>query len=280
MSEAELARISLGDQLLRFRESSGRTQEEIGQILWTSGTTVHRIEQGKSSIRGPQLEALLSYFDVHDEGMRKRLLNLADRGRQRRSTFDRYRDVLSPAVLNFFEWEAIATRIRDLELIFVPGLLQTPDYTRHLITDVQGIDDTVDKFVASRQERWAQSVGRADPPDMRFVIDEAVLYRPFGGKVHMTTQLHHLRDVADLPHVTIDVVPLGAGASPALRTSFTLLEFQDYADVLFLEGPRGDTNIVEPAATKARKDAWDLVTQRHVSSKPLDYYVNRALDML
>jgi hypothetical protein len=146
--------------------------------------------------------------------------------------------------------------------------------------DVQGIHDDVDKFVASRQERWTRNADRDDAPEMRFVIDEAVLYRPFGGRGEMAKQLNHLRDVAHLPRVTIDVVPLGEGASPALRSSFTLLEFDDYADVLFIEGPRGDTNVLEPAATKARSDAWALITQRHVSRKPLDYYLKRALDML
>jgi transcriptional regulator with XRE-family HTH domain len=281
MSEADLARISLGDELLRLRESARRTQEEVGEKLWISGTTVHRIEQGKTSIRGPQLETLLDFLGVRDEATTTRLLGLAGRGRQRHSAYDQYRDIFSIEALNYFSWEALATRIRDLQLVFVPGILQTPAYTRHLITDVQGIHDDVDRFLASRQERWDRTLGRDDPPEMRFVIDEAVLYRPFGGRDEMAAQLDHLREVARLPGVTIDVVPLGEGASPALRSSFTLLEFDrrhHYADVLFIEGPRGDTNVLEPAATKARGDVWDLVTERHVSRKPLDYYLKRALD--
>jgi transcriptional regulator with XRE-family HTH domain len=280
MSEAELARISLGDLLLRLRESSGFTQEDVGKVLWTSGTTVHRIEQGKSAIKGPQLEALLTHFDVHDRGLRERLLRLAQRGQQRDHLYDRYRTILSPAALNFFGWEAIATHIRDLQLLFVPGLLQTPDYTRQLIRNVHGVQDDVEKFVASRQERQANNLEREHPPMMSFVLDEAVLYRPFGSKSNMTKQLRRIQEVHELSHVTIDIVPLSEGATPALRSSFTLLEFDDYADVLFIEGPRGDTNVLEPAATKARRDAWDLITSKHLATKPLEHYVKRALDML
>jgi len=47
MSEALLARRRLGNELQRLREEAGLTQAAIGKILWTSGTTVHRIEQGR-----------------------------------------------------------------------------------------------------------------------------------------------------------------------------------------------------------------------------------------
>ena len=79
MSEAELARVTLGGLLYQLRESAELTQEAVGKELWTSGTTVHRIEQGKSPIKGPQLETLLRLFDVNDEGLRQRLLRLAQR---------------------------------------------------------------------------------------------------------------------------------------------------------------------------------------------------------
>ena len=97
----------------------------------------------------------------------------------------------------------------------------------------------------------------------------------------MTKQLNHLQEIDQLPHATIQILPLGEGANPALRGSFILLEFNDdYPDVLFVESPRGDTNVLEPDATKARRAVWNLVAEKHAGQRPLEYYVKRALDML
>jgi hypothetical protein len=59
-----------------------------------------------------------------------------------------------------------------------------------------------------------------------FVLDEAVLYRSVGGARAMIEQLRRLREYADLPNVTIRIVPHHAGPHPALEAnSFEILEF-------------------------------------------------------
>ena len=83
-----------------------------------------------------------------------------------------------------------------------------------------------------------------------------MLYRPFGSAAIMADQLRKLQDFARRPNISIKVVPLSEGASPALRGSFTLLEFDGYPDVLFIGGPRGDLNVYEPEATRARRETW------------------------
>ena len=64
----------------------------------------------------------------------------------------------------------------------------------------------------------------------------------------MSEQLRKLREFDEHDRISIKVVPLSQGASPALRGSFTLLEFDSYPDVLFIEGPRGDLNVYEEDA--------------------------------
>ena len=109
---------------------------------------------------------------------------------------------------------------------------------------------------------------------------EAVLYRPFGSAAIMAEQLRKLQELAHRPDISIKVVPLSQGATPALRGSFTLLEFDKYPDVLFIEGPRGDLNVYEPEASRARREAWTTIETQHVSQEPLDHYIRRALDKL
>ncbi|MGD3106819.1 helix-turn-helix domain-containing protein [Streptomyces sp. YGL11-2] len=87
----------------------------------------------------------------------------------------------------------------------VPGLLQTPDYARELLATGQvGEPGRIDSYVELRMER--QKVwDREDPPWMSAVIDEATLR-------HATTaQLKRLLEAQEMPNITLQVLPFGAG---------------------------------------------------------------------
>ena len=68
-------------------------------------------------------------------------------------------------------------------------------------------------------------------------MDEAVLRRPVGGPAVMRAQFHHLVEVAELPHVTLQVVPFASGGHAGASGSFTVLRFEerDLPDVVYIE---------------------------------------------
>jgi hypothetical protein len=70
-----------------------------------------------------------------------------------------------------------------------------------------------------------------------------------------------LKKVAELPNVTIQVLPFGVGAHPGMRGPFQLLEFGEGEDyVLYLENARGDMITRDlPADTERYLTIfWDL----------------------
>lgn len=69
------------------------------------------------------------------------------------------------------------------------------------------------------------------------VIDEAVLHRPVGGAEVHSEQLQHLVKMAQLPHVTIQVLPYTAGAVAAAGSAFSILRFPEpqLPDIVYLE---------------------------------------------
>jgi hypothetical protein len=69
-----------------------------------------------------------------------------------------------------------------------------------------------------------------EPATFWCVMDEAVLHRRVGGREVMKRQLEHMLAMAELSHVTIQVLPLEAGAHPGMDGSFVLLRFPDQAD--------------------------------------------------
>ncbi len=91
----------------------------------------------------------------------------------------------------------------------------------------------------------------AKAPRVWSVMDEAALRRPVGGVTVMRAQLRWLAEVAQLPNVTLQVVPFEAGGHDAAGGSFTILRFSehDVPDVVYIEQLTGAIYLEKPAAT-------------------------------
>src|SRR5262249_23552655 len=87
-----------------------------------------------------------------------------------------------------------------------------------------------------RPRAKAAPTGRG-PPQVWAVIDEGALRRPVGGLAVMRAQLNRLIEVAELRHVTIQVVPFGRGGHAAAGGAFTVLRFTEaeLPDVVYIE---------------------------------------------
>jgi len=137
----------------------------------------------------------------------------------------------------YFGLEAAASFIRNYELQFVPGLLQTEGYARALIRlgNAATEDDVMRRAEArlSRQE----ILSRETPPRLWAVMDEGALRRSIGGKAVMREQIRHLIDMCDHPAVTLQLLPFQIGAHPAMGGPFTILRFSepDLRDVVYIE---------------------------------------------
>jgi hypothetical protein len=96
--------------------------------------------------------------------------------------------------------------------------------------------EEVERRVALRLGRQGLLQGD-EGPRLWAVVDEAALRRPVGGPGVMRAQLERLLAAAELPRVTLQVLPFGAGAHPAMVGAFTVLRFEDreLPDVVYVE---------------------------------------------
>ncbi|HKA96137.1 MAG TPA: DUF5753 domain-containing protein, partial [Streptosporangiaceae bacterium] len=192
---------------------------------------------GRVGFKERDVADLLTLYGVTDERMRAGMLALA---RQANSPgwWAKYSDILPDWFEPYLGLETAASLIRSFELQFVHGLFQTEDYA-HAVTALghgSASTDETERRVSLRMRRQ-EVLTCADPPRVWFVIDEAALRRPIGGRQVMRTQLNHLLEAAALPHVTIQVVPFRRGGHAAAGGSFTILRFAapDLPDVVYLE---------------------------------------------
>ncbi|HEV8373410.1 MAG TPA: DUF5753 domain-containing protein, partial [Actinomycetota bacterium] len=151
-------------------------------------------------------------------------------------------DILPQWFRAYVDLESAATLIRSYEGQLVPGLLQTEDYMRAVIRGArvgQAPEETereVERRVRLRLTRQTL-LTRPDAPMLWAVADEAALRRPVGGTEVMRVQLERLIDATKLPNVTLQVLPFGAGAHPAMVGAFSILRFPDeeLPDAVYLE---------------------------------------------
>jgi Domain of unknown function (DUF5753)/Helix-turn-helix domain len=230
-------RMMLGSQLHRLREAAGVTPEAAGYEIRASRSKISRMERGRVGFKEWDVADLLTLYGVTDEHLRAGLLALV-RQANTPGWWSRYGDILADWFEIYLGLEAAASVIRTFELQFVHGLFQTEAYARAvtLLGHKAAPAAEIDRRVSLRLKRQ-DLLTRPNPPRVWAVIDEAALRRPVGGSTVMRDQLNRLIEVAQLPHVTVQVVPFGRGGHAAAGGSFTVLRFgeADLPDVVYIE---------------------------------------------
>jgi transcriptional regulator with XRE-family HTH domain len=232
----------LRTELRAARQKAGLTQEQVVVALDWSPSKIIRIEAGSVGISTTDLKALLDLYGIDDQQHVDKLVALGRAARERGwwSNYPVLATGKSRELLQLIEYESAAAITRNFETLVVPGLLQTEEYARAVISE-HAPDDRVAALVEIRVKRQ-ESLDRLDSPMMFFILDEAVIHRLVGGKDAMRRQLLRLIELGRRPRVTIEVVPFSAGAHPGLNGPFVVLEFPDPEDddVLYLENTGGE----------------------------------------
>jgi transcriptional regulator with XRE-family HTH domain len=230
-------RLLVGARLRRLRTEQGLSRKEAGEAIRASEWKIHRLENGQVGFKERDIIDLLQLYGVADPAEIAGFVILA-REANAPSWWQHYGDVLPQWFRAYVDLESVATLIRTYEGQFIPGLLQTEDYMRAVIHGAH-LDDSpeeADRRVRLRTARQAV-LTRADAPRLWAVVDEAALRRPVGGHDVMRVQLERLIDATKLPNITLQVLPFGAGAHPAMVGAFSILRFPDpeLPDVVYLE---------------------------------------------
>ncbi|MBC9714919.1 helix-turn-helix domain-containing protein [Streptomyces sp. TRM66268-LWL] len=266
-------RRKLGAELRALRDRAGLTSGEVAQLVGWHQSKVSRIETGTSSAKPADVGVLLDVYGVRDPQLRALFEALAGADGDRTARhqwWHAYKGLLPPAYRDFISLESQACRVRTLETTVVPGLLQTPEYARAVTrAALDGLPDgQVDELVQVRLAR--QDVLRGDPPlEVSAVIDEAVLRRPVGGYGVMGRQLRHLTEVAQLPHVSLQVLPFAAGGHVGLTGPFLIFSFPNIADldVVVLDHLTSSLYLERKEDLKAYSEAFNSLQEQALSTE-------------
>lgn len=274
-------RLVLGGHLRRLREDAFITTERAAAAIRGSHSKISRMEHGRVGFKDRDIADLLTLYGVTSGEEREALLKLA-REANTPGWWQGYSDILPHWVEPYFGLEAAASFIRNYELQFVPGLLQTEGYARAIIRlgNAPTEEDVVRRAEAriSRQE----ILSRETPPRLWAVIDEGALRRSIGGKPVMREQLRHLVDMCDHPAVTLQILPFQVGAHPAMGGPFTILRFSepDLRDVVYIEQLTSALYLDKPAEVDSYLEVMEQLCLQAEPAAKTPQILKDALDSL
>ncbi|MFC8441627.1 helix-turn-helix domain-containing protein [Streptomyces griseoincarnatus] len=225
----------LSIELKKLREKSALTCAQVGQALDWSGSKVNRMETGSGRVQPSDVDALCRFYDTSDE-LREFLKSLAREAKTRG-----WWQVHGAGVPEWFNiyigLEQDAFTLRQYQCEVLPGLMQTEAYARELHTTGAHMSaEDIDRAVRVRLERQ-DMLTRPDAPEAWFVVNEGAVRNVIGDREVMRDQLEKVLEAADLPSVTLQVLPFDSGTYPATG-SFTMLGFPapEDPDLVYRDG--------------------------------------------
>lgn len=240
----------LSAELIRLRKEAGLTVEEVTNRLgWSKGRLTKWETNQWTRPEAVLIRALLDLYGVTDEPVREAILDLARQSREK-GWWAKYNDVFRGSLPGF---EADATQIRTYEALYIPGLLQTPDYAAAVFRAGRVLDDAAVKRRVDVRIARQDVLKREKPPGFYALIDEAALRKMVGGAAVMAEQLRYLIEVAAAPHITIQILRDSVGAHAAMPGPFTILDFGTDLDpsVVYLETATDSLHLEKPGELQA-----------------------------
>jgi DNA-binding XRE family transcriptional regulator len=213
-----------GSEVRHYRDAADLTQRDLGEKIGYSEQAVGMIETAN---RKPTLDFAERCDELFNTGgALVRLWPLVRRAGVR------------PWFAEFIELEAQATAIHMWEPQWVPGLFQTEEYVRELVTAYKlHAPEEVDQMISERMERQRVSLAPGGP-DIWMLLGEGALRRQVGGPEVWRAQLAHLLDAVEGSRKwAVQVLPFDAGAHALSDGTIILLAFEDAAEVAFIDGP-------------------------------------------
>jgi transcriptional regulator with XRE-family HTH domain len=212
------------------RQAKLNTKEAAGQVN-ISSASLNRTELGTRMPSIEEVSALLVVYGVTGVA-RERVLEMV-RMAKPSGWWEIGGSALPKQLPTLINFEAQATRITHFQPLVVPGLLQTHAYMR-AVMDRGGIPyDEAEPRVRARAGRQTVLTGEKAPRYVA-IMDEAVVRRPFGGRKVMTEQIRKIIELAQLPNVSVQVIPFERGGYP-IYGPFLQFQFNKARDIVYLE---------------------------------------------
>ncbi|WP_149830405.1 helix-turn-helix domain-containing protein [Streptomyces tailanensis] len=266
--QPDSGRAALGRTLRFLREKAGKTLAQLAAETSYDKSYLYRLEKGERFSKRAVMEDLDRYYGSGD------LLVRLWRDARMEVIKDKYKA--------FMELEATA-RVMWLFQLRVPGLLQTEEYARTVLSGLSGAQATagnseeIEEQVAARMARQ-ELLYREPTPSVRVILDEGAVRRAVPDQKVWADQLAHLVEAAELPSVAIQVLPYAAGAHDLMDGHLWLFWQRSGDAVAYSEGNGIGELIEDPERVLAFRLSYDRVRDAALTPAESTAFIKRLLE--
>ncbi|MGW6057538.1 helix-turn-helix domain-containing protein [Streptomyces sp. NPDC055189] len=253
-----------GRQLKLCRLRVGMERAEFGALTGYSASTIASFEQGRR-IAPPK------FIDRADEVLDAGGVLKAGKEEVARAQYPAFfRDAAR------LEGEAVELHVYANQA--VPGLLQTEEYARAVFMMMRPPmdEEIIEQRVCSRLTRQEILCGRPAPL-VSFVIDEAVLRRPIGGRPVLRGQLEHILLTGQRRNVEVQVMPLAQEENAGMAGPFTLIETREGRRIAYVEVQNVSRLHTERQLVRALEVKYVIIRAQALTPRKSSAYVEKVL---
>ncbi|MBF6050046.1 helix-turn-helix domain-containing protein [Streptomyces sp. NRRL B-1677] len=210
----------LGAELRKMREQAGLSATEAGRLISADRSRISNVEAGRLGVSSERIRTLAGLYQCPDGAYVDALVRIAEeRGK---GWWEQFRGTLATSMLDLAELEYRATSLTVMQVVYIPGLLQTEEYAaslfRNTVPPLSPIE--VDRRVAHRMSRKC-IVQRTPTTPCTFVVHEAALRMIHPGREGQRRQLDRLLEVSTYEGIELQVIPFSHGSFPGANSSCT-----------------------------------------------------------
>ncbi|MGW2703588.1 helix-turn-helix domain-containing protein [Streptomyces sp. NPDC001340] len=213
--EPTARQMRLGVELRRLREAAGLTAIEAAALLGTNRVQISQIEAGFAGVSEQRLRRLASHYACTDEEFIDALVAMAtDRTR---GWWEEYRGLLPTSFLDLSELEHHARFLRHVAILYVPGLLQTEDYSRAVFSSrlPELTSEELELRIQHRKARQEFTI------PYEAVIHESALRIRVSDRATSRAQLARLVELSEADHITVRVIPFDLDGFASASSTMT-----------------------------------------------------------
>ena len=269
-------RRQLGATMRKLRSRTGLTLEEAGRLVGVSKATVSRYETTAGPVKWIVVDALCREYGATD-AERRAVVNLAKSAKEQ-GWWSSFADSIPESMNLLLTLEDEAVRENHFCCVYVPGLLQTRDYSTALqkANEVPLESAEVERLVDIRMKRQ-EILTRPKPLHLWAILDESVIRRVVGSPTVMKEQLDRLLEANESPHITLQVLPFSKGAHAAALGSFVIIGGPEPAlDVVYVDFHTGSLFLEKEEELERYRLAFEYLRAQALDMEASSALIHRA----
>ena len=269
-------RMRLAAELRALRTQAGLTHEQLAKAIGESRAQISRLENGHV-VDQADIIKILDALEVDDDRWTQIITIAREAGE--RGWWESNKAMGERQAL-YANLEAGAVTIREFQMTFVPGLMQTPEFTQARIDAEKRTGPTgysADKVIEARNQRQ-RMLRRPGGPTYHVIIDELAVRRIAAPADILKAQLYHVSARVNAePKTIVQVLPIDAVIDnyAVPRSAFSIYNFADPGDpvVVAVDTVTDDLVLTDDAAVKRYDELFE-----HLRNAALP--VEDSLDLL